>query len=210
MSENNRIRTMTHSGVYEAGPFNGTMFYNAPLIYRNGGFELQKKWNEVCSYNSKTGLTEGSTYFQCKQVSAITIYSHGKAYVPPTSAQGSRLFNGRNGCTYNGSSGALYSLVQTDISYGGSSNIKGVLFFPDDANISGPSLTLNNTSTTSSITEAWLKKLINKKCLFLPFCGRYYGGKWFDINTSGIYPTKSYSGSNCYFIKLLFIWCWNR
>lgn len=177
----------------EAGPFGNVVFYQNPLVYRNRQFRFQTKWNEVNSYKSSYGKTDGSTYFDDDDLKDVSV----GGYRLPTKEECDYLISAsRTGSEYNGVSGARYACVTTNVTYATSSNIKGFIFFPDDAIISGKALSVNS-STFTWITSAELDDLLEQGVLFFPLAG-YYRYGWSNTNKSGYNWTSTKHSGGTY------------
>lgn len=164
-------RSLFVSASSEVGPeciFDNTIFYKYPLVYDNNAFRFQTSWNECNSFNSKSGLTNGSTFFSYDQVKNINL----DGYRIPTENEIDKLYSSsRIGGTYSSVSGAKYSHVQIG------SN-RATIFFPDNCKIKGPALYINsNNYTTLSIEE--LASLTEQHIMCLGFNGYYNpNGSW--------------------------------
>ena len=120
----------------------------------------------------------------------------------------------RSGATVNGESGKHYSLVTIDLSgsdyesYGlsGGSAIKGLLLFPDNADILCPELSvfdLNYDDFTGTISYDRLQRLCEGAdgCAFLPCAGECFDrSDWNNAGSSGRYwssTLENSSAANC-------------
>ena len=145
------------------GSFGGYMFTPGPLVYESNQFRVQTEWNEVNSYRSKSGKTNGSTYFSLVNIGQ-QFDSRGSSYdgsseinnanpmsfdgkndwIVPTESIFKKLIGTasgykRNGSTVNGTANAHWARIAVS-NYAGQSTVSGILFFPDDENIVGKTL----------------------------------------------------------------------
>ena len=186
--------------------FGGLYFTPGPLVYDGSNFQVQPYWNEINSYNSKSGLTAGSTYFSYSNISSLSSLSwKNKNWRVPTQNEFKKLVGTdsgytRNGSTVNGNTGKHYSIIQTNITYATASNMKGYIFFPDDQTITGD-ISFSyfddydfSTFAATGVTESQLDNYISQGCLFMPFSGANMSG-WSNLNNYGYSWTNS-SGKN--------------
>lgn len=185
--------------------FGGLEFSKGPLYYNGTNYELKDDWT-ICSYGSKTGKIEGSTYFTFPKMGELFEKSgFGNAdgnidnlldplngWRMPTKDEYVSLYgNTRNGSTVNNVQNAIYAVIQvTDITFAGQNSAKGVLFFPDDIVITGATLTVNN-STVTDITTSQLNEYLNQGCIFIPISGNFDNGDWEGINSYCRYWTAT-------------------
>ena len=213
--------------IPEVGPFGGLHIAPAPLYYNGTTFEIKDDdWNHD-SYNSVYGKNSGSYYFNFVQLgqyfdadggsfstssgdidntNKISYYGHDDWRVP-TRAEWCTLTTGaspgtsRTGAIVNGNSGSKYAIIQlTGVTHAGLSTPVGLLLFPDDATITGKTLSgINNTTCTTGVTGSELTAYLDQGCVFLPASGYYRYGSWCNGGSYGLWwPATQDNGSNAY------------
>lgn len=201
------------------GNFGGLYFTPGPLVYRSGEFQVQKTWNEANSWNSKYGLTEGSTYFSFIELGQ-RFDSRGSSFSTtsgdinngnPLSYDGYdwrlptedeiMIFMGkrfstiyRPGSTVNGNVGKHYVEIKFSNSIGGGG---GYLVFPDNKKITGfeiNSMYFDNASYGVYLANMdGLDNYIKQGCVFIPYSGQNRG--YCDNGTWGGYGHGYFCGS---------------
>ena len=211
-----RVRMMASKTKIVYGNFGGLTLAPGPLVYENGVYRIQKKWNEINSYGSKTGKTEGSTYFSFINIgerfdSRGSSFSTSSGNINNTNLLSFdgyddwRLLTGneirmligtesgykRSGSTVNGNVNKHYSRITTTITHAGNQNIIGYLLFPDNKVITGKTISAFDSGTegASNVTNSELNNYLRQGCIFLPFTGN------FQISNS----TWANGGVNCFF-----------
>lgn len=179
--------------AWKTSTFGGLMISPGPLVYRNNQFELQSSWNEVSSYSSVYGNTNGSTYFSFIELGQ-RFDSRGSSF----STSSGSINNGnplsfsdyndwrvptidefkiilttssatRPGSTVNGKTNKHYAFIITNnILYAGANYARGTLVFPDNKIIVGKNLSYTDAETgkTTGVTSAELNTYLNQGCIF--------------------------------------------
>ena len=191
------------------GNFGGLMFSPGPLVYENGGFRIQNTWDEVTSYGSKYGKTNGSTYFRESQLpTGYLTFGDFTDWKAPTQAQlkilvGTISGYARNGSTVNGNTRKHFCRVLTNITFHGTPDIWGYIFFPDDKTITGKTISYFDTTTaTEGFTYSDINNYVKQGCVFLPTCGFYRSGFGQGESLAGSYTISWADSYNCYTLLL--------
>ena len=229
MSSERRRELLAASGS-SFGNFGGYMWAPGPLVYENGAYRIQEYWNEVNSYNSKYGATNGSTYFTFVDIgkrfsSQGSNFSTSSGKIDNANPMSFDIYNdwgvptqrayklligidtdsgniniSRNGSTVNGNANKHFSFITTTITYAGGSNMKGHLFFPDNREITGKTLSgYDNYTNTSGVTADELNEYIEQGCIFIPFSGNRQS-RWNYRGSRGFYWTATQSDSSSAYV----------
>lgn len=179
--------------------FGDLVFASGPLYYGSNGYEIKDSWN-YSSYGTVYGKSNGSTFFSYIEMgdlfkkSGFTT-SDGSILNTLDPLDGWRLptkdewdymtGTARTGSSVNGASGKHYAFINFDHDGdGNTSNIYGVLLFPDGETITGASLSnLDNTTTNANLTAAQVNDYLSQGCIFLPAEGYCQSGSFDGNNT---------------------------